>query len=153
MTLKFKAYRNRPSKMKLCWRQEIFFENFDFINECKNEFEDDNEESCSWSKNRVSLKTDFKAVWPRNGHADSVGVKFRSIPLILAFRKFSLSEAKKWLEAKEALLNFPKFSLLRWTWNGQRALFDTKAANWRKPWFWRLSNFYNLWFSEFHDQS
>ena len=24
---------------------------------------------------RVSHKIDFKAVWPRNGHADSVGVK------------------------------------------------------------------------------
>ena len=34
---------------------------------------------------RVSHKIDFKAVWPHNGHADSVGVKcyFGVIPLTM----------------------------------------------------------------------
>ena len=50
--------------------QEFFFENFDFINECKNEFKGNNENSCSWSRNRVSRKVDFKAasVLKRNGY-------------------------------------------------------------------------------------
>ena len=48
--------------------------NFDFKNRCKNEFKDNNEKSCSSSRNRVSHKIDLKAQWPRNGHADSVGV-------------------------------------------------------------------------------
>ena len=43
---------------------------------CKNEFKDNNEKLCSWTKNRVSHKIDFKAVWPRNGHAASGEVKF-----------------------------------------------------------------------------
>ena len=55
--------------------KEFFFMNFDFKNRCKNEFKDNNEKSCSWSRNRVSHKIDFKALWPRNGKADSVGVK------------------------------------------------------------------------------
>ena len=29
------------------------------------------------SRNGVSHKIDFKAVWPRSGHADSVGVETR----------------------------------------------------------------------------
>ena len=37
--------------------------NFDFINGCKNEFEDNNEKSCSRLKNRVPLKIDFRADW------------------------------------------------------------------------------------------
>ena len=28
----------------------------------------------------ISNKIDFKAVWPRNSHADSVGLKFKSEP-------------------------------------------------------------------------
>ena len=48
---------------------------FDLNNRCKNEFKDNNEKSCSWSRNRVFHKIDFKAVWPRDGHAASVGVK------------------------------------------------------------------------------
>ena len=54
----------------------VFFMNFDFKNGCKNEFEDNNEKSCNLSRNRVFHKIDFKAVWPRNDHAASVGVKF-----------------------------------------------------------------------------
>ena len=50
--------------------------NFDFKNECKNEFKGDNEKSSSWFITRVSHKIDFKAVWPRNGHADTVVVNF-----------------------------------------------------------------------------
>ena len=48
--------------------------NFDLKNSWKNEFKDNKEKSCSWSRKRVSHKIDFKAVGPRNGHADSVGV-------------------------------------------------------------------------------
>ena len=55
--------------------KEFFFINFDFRNGCKNQFKDNNEKSCRWSRNRVSYKIDFKALWPRRGHADSVGVK------------------------------------------------------------------------------
>ena len=39
--------------------------NSDLKNKCKNEFKDNNEKLCSWSRNRVSHKIDFKAKWPR----------------------------------------------------------------------------------------
>ena len=68
-------YENRPPKMKFFLVPSNFFMNFDFKNECKNEFKDNNEKSCSLSRNRISHKIDFKGVWPRNGHTDSVGVK------------------------------------------------------------------------------
>ena len=55
--------------------KEFFNMNFDYKNGCKNEFKDNNEKSCSWSRNRVSPKIDFEAQWLHNGHADSVGVK------------------------------------------------------------------------------
>ena len=48
--------------------------NFGFRTGCKNDFSDNNEKSCSWSRNRVSHKIDFKAQWPRSGHLDSVRV-------------------------------------------------------------------------------
>ena len=38
--------------------------NFDFKNECKNEFKDNNEKSCSLSRNRISHKIDFKTAIP-----------------------------------------------------------------------------------------
>ena len=46
---------------------------FDFKNSYKKEFQDNNEKLSSCSRNRVSLKIDFKAVWPSNGHAASMG--------------------------------------------------------------------------------
>ena len=46
-----------------------FFIDLDFKNGCKNEFKDNDEKSCSWSRNSVSPKIDFKAVWARNSHA------------------------------------------------------------------------------------
>ena len=49
--------------MKFFWCQGIFFREFDFTNECKNEFEDNKEKSCSRLKNRVPLKIDFRADW------------------------------------------------------------------------------------------
>ena len=61
--------------MKLFWCPKFVFVNFDFKNDCKNEFYDNNEKSCSRPRKRVSHKIDFKAVWPRNGHAASVRVK------------------------------------------------------------------------------
>ena len=53
-----------------------FFTNFDFKNLYENVFKDKNEK-CSLSRNRVSHKIDFIDIWPRNGHATSVGVKLR----------------------------------------------------------------------------
>ena len=44
-------YKNRPSKIK--W----------FKKRCKNEFKDNNEQLCSWSRNRVSQKIGVTAVW------------------------------------------------------------------------------------------
>ena len=44
-----------------------------------NAFKDNNEKSCSWSRNKVSHKIDFKAQWLCNGHVDSVGVNFGKI--------------------------------------------------------------------------
>ena len=43
--------------------QGIFFRNFDFKNECKNEFEDNNEKLLSWSRKAVSHKFYFTTVW------------------------------------------------------------------------------------------
>ena len=40
-----------------------FFVNFDFKNGRKNEFEDNNEKSCSRLKNKVLLKIDSRADW------------------------------------------------------------------------------------------
>ena len=54
--------------------------NFDFKNSFKHEFKDSIEKSCKWSRNTASHKIDFKAVWPRNGHADSMGVKPTEFP-------------------------------------------------------------------------
>ena len=55
--------KNRPSKMKFVGVKEFFFVNFDFKNGCKNEFEDNNEKSCSRFTNWVPLKIDFRADW------------------------------------------------------------------------------------------
>ena len=59
---------------KIFWYEGFFFMTFDFENGYKKEFQDNNEKSSSCSRNRVSLKIDFKAVWPSNGHAASMGV-------------------------------------------------------------------------------
>ena len=55
--------KNRPSEMKFFGVKDFFFVNFDFNNVCKNEFEDNNEKSCSRFENRVPLKSDFRAEW------------------------------------------------------------------------------------------
>ena len=68
-------YKNGPWKMKFFDVEEFFSNNYYFQNGCKNELNVYNEKSCSWSRKRVSHKIDFKAVWPRNSHADSVVVK------------------------------------------------------------------------------
>ena len=47
---------------------------FYFQNGWKSEFNDKNEKSCSWSRNKVSRKIDYNVKWLRNSHADSVGV-------------------------------------------------------------------------------
>ena len=60
--------------------RNFFFINFDFKNECENEFKDNDEKSSCWSRNRVFHKKEFNAQWPRNGHAASVGVNGGEIP-------------------------------------------------------------------------
>ena len=84
------VYENRALKMKYFWSQGTFFNEFWFQNGCKNEFKDNTEKSCIWSRNRVSHKIDFKAVWPRNGHADSVGDKLYLSTSRKLFRKLFL---------------------------------------------------------------
>ena len=49
--------------MKFFWCQEIFFREFDFKNGCRNDFEDNNEKSCSPFKNKFPLKIDFRDDW------------------------------------------------------------------------------------------
>ena len=40
-----------------CFRVKEFFSvNFDYKNACKDDFQDNNENSCSWFKNRVPKK-------------------------------------------------------------------------------------------------
>ena len=39
-----------------------------FKNGCKNEFQDDNEKSCSWFKNKVPQKIDFRADGTHESH-------------------------------------------------------------------------------------
>ena len=61
--------------MKFFGAKDFFYMIFDFKNGCKNKFNDNNEKSCSWSRNKVSCKIYFNVQWLRNSHADSVGVK------------------------------------------------------------------------------
>ena len=76
--------------------------NFDFKNECKNEFKDNNEKSYSLSKNRISHKIDFKGVWPQNGHTDSVRVK-EGVSCILELHR---------LEIKQGFINVTRKELV-----------------------------------------
>ena len=55
-------YENRFQKMNL-WCHKIFFRNFDFKNGFKNKFENENEKIYTWSRNRVSNKSDFEGIW------------------------------------------------------------------------------------------
>ena len=55
--------------MKFFWCQGIFFVNFDFKNECENEFEDNNEKSCSRFKIMVPLKIDLRADWTHESNS------------------------------------------------------------------------------------
>ena len=48
--------------MKFFVVKEFFFVNFDLKNGCKNEFEDNNEKSCSRIK-KGPLEIDFRADW------------------------------------------------------------------------------------------
>ena len=52
---------------------------FDYKNGCKNEFKDNNEKSWNRSRKKGSHQIDFDPVGPRNGHADSMGVKSRCL--------------------------------------------------------------------------
>ena len=55
--------------------KEFLYMIFDYKNGYKNKFNDNNEKSCTWSRNMVSCKKDFKVQWLRDSHVDSVGVK------------------------------------------------------------------------------
>ena len=55
------VYKNRPSKMNFFWWQGILFTNFDLKNGYKNEFKDNNEKSCSWSRNKIPHEIDLEA--------------------------------------------------------------------------------------------
>ena len=48
-------------KWIIFWCQGFFSLNLNVKNGCKNEFQDNNEKFCSWFKNRVPLKIDFRA--------------------------------------------------------------------------------------------
>ena len=100
-------------KWKFFGVKEFFFINFDFKNGCKNEFKGNNEKSCSWSRNRVSFKIDFKAVWPRNGHAASVRVNHRR-----GIRIFGIFLIKNRIKSELS------FGIFRRFWN--------KAVQWGK---------------------
>ena len=63
--------------MKFFWCQGIFFVNFDFKNTCKNEFEDNNEKTCSRFKNESPLKIDFRADWTHESNPTAWELKFR----------------------------------------------------------------------------
>ena len=63
--------------MKLFWSQRFFLGKFDLKNGCKNEFENNIEKKCSWSKNRVSHEIDFKAVWTHESYPTAWGLKWR----------------------------------------------------------------------------
>ena len=65
---------------------------FYFKNDWKNEFKDNKEKTCSWSRNRVSRKISFKFQWLRNSHADSVGVQIDYEPKIQSTIKIILSK-------------------------------------------------------------
>ena len=45
--------------MKYFWFQGIFFVYYDLKNRCKTEFQDNNEKSCHWFKNKDPLKNKF----------------------------------------------------------------------------------------------
>ena len=54
--------------MKFFSVKEFFFVSFDFKNGCKNEFQDNNEKSCSCFKNKVCPKIDFRADGTHESH-------------------------------------------------------------------------------------
>ena len=61
---------NGRSKMKFLVSRN-FFVYFDFKNGCKNEFEDNNEKSCSRFENRVPLKIDFSVDWTHESNPNA----------------------------------------------------------------------------------
>ena len=71
--------------------KEFFRMYFDFKNGWKNELKDNIKKSCGWSRNKDSHKIDFKAVWPRNGHAASMRVNID----IKNFEK-KINKTRKW---------------------------------------------------------
>ena len=67
--------------------KKFFFVNSDFKNGCKNEFQDNNEKSCSWLKNKVPQKFDFRAAGTQESHPTAwklkVEAKIRESDLFL----------------------------------------------------------------------
>ena len=71
------VYENRALKMKFLWCQRIFFMNFGFKNGCKNEFKDNNEKSCSSSRNRVLTKSVSKPNGPATAMPTALELKIQ----------------------------------------------------------------------------
>ena len=67
-------YENRPSKINFFGVNKFLFMNFAFKNWFLNDFKD--KKRAADLKKRVSHKIDFKVLWPRNDHADSLVDKF-----------------------------------------------------------------------------
>ena len=61
--------------------------NFNLKNVRRNEFQDNNEKSCSLSRKRISKKILFKDLLQRNDHADSVRVKQNSSLIISTLKE------------------------------------------------------------------
>ena len=78
----------------------IFFWNFVFLNLRKNEFKNNNEKACSWSRNKVFHKIVFYAIW-----------RHESIPTALELRivrvqKYVWSHERKGLKEISFLSDF-----------------------------------------------
>ena len=58
----------RLSGLDIVSAVEIFFVYLNFKNECKNEFQDNRKKWCSWFKNRVLPKIDFRADGTHESH-------------------------------------------------------------------------------------
>ena len=81
--------------MKFFWCQEIFYVNFDFKNGCQNDFEDNNEKSCSRFKNRVPPQNRFQSRLDSRIHPDSLGVNIaKEVFLREIFRYFLYTKFK-----------------------------------------------------------
>ena len=93
--------------MKFFCCQGIFFVNFDFKNGCKNEFEDNNEISCSRFKIKAPpLKMDFRADWTN----ESIPTAWESSKLRIfkSFEFLTLAKVASWLLVQRDQFRIPR---------------------------------------------